>query len=466
MNFSVFIKEKLFYVQLAILFALSVVFAYERILNVDNSLAFFNIVNSKIFNFPEFRVGVVFTQIPLMLGALLHLPLKMLVYLYSITFPLLYIFIFFICYHLLKNTEAAICLLLSLCICTAQSFFHPVTETHQAIAFSCLLYAVISSGQISNTIIKYLLTCCIIILCLLTHPVALFTVLFVLIFSFINHSGQKDRVFYFSAVIVTFLFSLIRFLASTKGYDAEQYEQLKNFKNILPVFFSLYPVLFIKIHFIELYLSATILFLLSECYFLYSKKIIHALLLAVSVIGFVCISIITFNKGDADMMMEKSFMPAAFMICLCFTYIITLVNFKSYMHNISYIFIHFILIISFIRIIPGGKIFTTRINYLDRIITYAEMIKSPKLIFNPSNLNKDILINNWGFSLDLLILSACDKKQITTAYIADDKELRHFQLGDKYLFLWWPVLDQRALDTAYFNLQTTPYVIVNKFLKL
>jgi hypothetical protein len=163
----------------AVLAVLSVYYGAERILNVDSSFSFFQLVNFNQFWYPENRIGVFLTQIPLLLGAKLNLPLSILLPLFSVTFIVLYFVVFLVCKKYLNNFTAAFTIIMVLLSGVQASFYHPVTETHQALVYSALLFAWIRLPD-KNLLYHNLVALLIVGLCLLTHPISIFSVLFVL----------------------------------------------------------------------------------------------------------------------------------------------------------------------------------------------------------------------------------------------------------------------------------------------
>ena len=125
-----------------ILFLLSFIFFRERILFADTAFQFFKIVNFEKINIEASRYGAVLPQIPVLLSMKLGVSLKWLTIIYSGSFILLYYLVFLGCAYWLKNVPAALAVIIVLILCISQSFFHPVTETHQSLVFSILAYAI------------------------------------------------------------------------------------------------------------------------------------------------------------------------------------------------------------------------------------------------------------------------------------------------------------------------------------
>ena len=93
---------------------------------------------------------------------------------------MLYYLIFIICTHLLKNIQAGLAVILVLTLCVSQSFYHPVTETHQSLVYTVLLYAILEHKEFRISKIQYVLAIVLIAISFFAHPVALYTSLFII----------------------------------------------------------------------------------------------------------------------------------------------------------------------------------------------------------------------------------------------------------------------------------------------
>jgi len=134
---------------------LALMFAQERIMNTDCSLQFFSSVNERTFFFQESRYGMFPTQVPLVLGIHLQLPMQWLVVIYSLSFPLVYGVIVWLNQRVLHSLEAALATAASLLIGWATTFFHCTTETCLLLAASALLYGTYQAfGRGTGTLLQ------------------------------------------------------------------------------------------------------------------------------------------------------------------------------------------------------------------------------------------------------------------------------------------------------------------------
>lgn len=442
---------------LAVYTLLSIVFLNERILNVDNSFSFFQIVNNQTFWFPENRWGVVFSQIPLLMGVKLQLPLTLLIFIYSVSFPLLYVAMAFFCIKL-KVTEAALAISLTLIIGITYSFFHPVTETHQAIVFAILAYAFAVSQQLNNQ--KLLQACGVFVaavFALLCHPIAVFVLGFILVFVLLTKQSNYTNLIVL--IVPTIAITLFRVLMVDAGsYDVKQYDNLSASIQELGNIGSMYPIQF----FVRRLHSTYFPFLLIAISFcgvcITTKQYLLFTFSWISFFGFVLIATLTFSKGDADMMMEKSFMPSVFMIVMALCYL-----FVSKTFNMG-IVITIVLasFLAFIRINKAAQQFKTRLQLLE---TMANQLPHSKVIMGYGDIDKEkLLLNHWNTGIDSYLLTA-SHNNAKTIFLTDNPSTFEFDSSDTDLFFgptWMPYIHFRNLNQVYFKMEPAQYTIYSQ----
>ncbi len=457
--FDLLQKINFSYLIIAIYFVLSVIFAFERILNIDCTFFFFNIVNYKTFFIPEYRFGIFLSQIPLIIAAKIGLSLTSLIYIYSISFPIFYLFVIWLCHSILKVKQAALLASLSLIIGVAYSFYHPVTETYHALIFTSLFLGVILSEEVKklNNFSALSIIISIEILALISHPIAVFTCSFVIVYIFFNKEINYKK----GILLLLFpIFSIaIRFLlVDEKSYDGKQYDSL--FANLQSVqnFFTLYPVRYLYDRMFGLYLAPLIIIIYSVFIFVYNKKYLLLSFMLLASLTYIVIAILTFANGDGDVMMEKTFMPFLFMYTIPFVDLFFKSNRKVKIFNTMIII--FIVLLSFAGIIKTSGIHTNR---LDKLTETLAKTSYPKTIYNYSDLDKNLTrFNNWGTGIETLILAKCKLNKTATLYLVDDKLKFEYPKNDSSLFLsitWWSHWNKNILDSNYFKVAELPYKI-------
>lgn len=431
-------------------------FAFERILNTDNSYFFFNILNTQKFWFAENRIGVFPSQIPLVLLVNLNAPLNVLIYTYSLSFPVIYLTIALFCQYYLKVKEAALTMALVPIIGVAYSFFHPVTETYHALAFAILLYAVLVSDRLqSQKTIYYLFIFASAFMSIVSHPIGVFVIGFVALFTLANKQiNLTPFIFILSLGALSALYRLV--FVAANSYDVKQYDTLfANFSD-LSVWSNAYPLHFLKTRMHNLYLSTVILIITFITIAVKTKKTRLLFLSLTCAIGFALMGILTFLKGDADMMMEKTFLPSIFMLLLPFCYLFFTDTPLS--RTSLHIIVLIMCILSFNQIYRASKIASERLRTLEAIASTAT---HPKLIAEIDNFHQPSLhFNHWNTPVDSYIISKCKTSKTFTLFLTADKHSFQFDSTDTNMFLgppWAPYWNKTMVNQTYFELPQTGY---------
>ena len=457
--FDLLQKINFSYLIIVIYFFLSVIFAFERILNVDCTFFFYNIVNYKTFFIPEYRFGIFLSQIPLIIAAKMGLSLTSLIYIYSLTFPLFYLFIIWICNSVLKVKQAALLASLSLIIGVAYSFYHPVTETYHALIYSSLFLGLILSNEVKkiNQFSAISITIFVEILALLSHPIAVFTCSFIIVYSFINKEINYKKGFLL-LVFPILSIALRLILVDEKSYDSKQYDNLFANLHSFQNFFTLYPVNYLSSRLLNLYFAPLVLIIYTVLLLIFTKKYWLFTFTLLASMAYFFIAVFTFSNGDGNNMMEKTFMPFLFMYLIPLSGLLFYSNKK--VHLINTLVMTCIIAVSFAGILKASYVHTNRLEKLTETLAKTDY---PKTIYNYSDLGESITkFNNWGTGIETLILADCKLNKSATFYLVDDKLNFDYPKNDSSLFLsitWdWP-WNKKILDSNYFKVANLPYQI-------
>jgi hypothetical protein len=436
---------------------LSGYFAFERILNTDNSYYFFNIVNNQSFWVAEHRYGVLPSQIPLLFLTFLKAPITILIYVYSITFALEYTVLALCCYYCLGVKEVALAIALVLITGIAYSFFHPVTETYHSLLYALLLYAVLVSKKFtSKNIFYYPLIAAASLLSLLSHPVGGVIVGFVTLFALVSKQIRPFPFIFLFAITVLATFIKVLFV-SPESYDHQQYQNLFTFFNTGGEWPALYPFTFFISRLTSTYFSFGLILPVFVIICLQAKEYQVLLISLFCSLVFGIMSIFTFSKGDLDMMMEKTFMPSLFMIILPFSYLCS----KQFFWSQARIQIVLIicLVMGFRQILSASSIVSKRLEVLESI---AALPLPSKLIANYSDFNNALIFNNWNTGIDSYIIAGSKQHKAFTLFLTDHKESFEFDSTDTRLFLgtpFAPFWNKPLLNKTYFNLPDIGYKV-------
>lgn len=470
MKISTFIKKNkdlefviLGYLSFVLLFLASVYFYKERILFADSAFQFFKIINFEKINVEAYRYGAVLPEIPVILAIKLGFNLKLLTIIFSVSFIFLYFIVFLICIKLLKNISAGLSIVLILIICISQSFFHPVTETHQSLVFSVLVFAILQYSSFRYTLVQILLACLVILLSFFAHPVALYTLVFVIGYSAIDQNQFKSAKPY---ILLCFVFGLAVakvLLTDENSYEGKFFSELLKSPLIILELPHAYSTKFLLGRIFGLYFWVMIFELILIIVLILKKEYIK-LLWQLGISGFfLIITLLTYNKGDSDMMMERAFMPVALLVSV--PLLTEMLKNSNQYRFIKTIFLTVVILISVNRIFVQGKAFRERIRFNQELLAKTSKLPNRKFIMESSELQKHYT-TYWSYSFETLMLSSITANMpVQTIFPANDvNRLLKYTEKTSNTFLgadFWLEWGIDNLNQKYFDLSSElPYKIV------
>lgn len=442
----------------------------ERAIFMDSAYQLFDMINKGSIHIPAGRYTMFIPYLIPLFAIKIGLSLKAIYIAFSISFIIIYYLIYLLSVYRLNNEAAGLSFLFVLLIIRS-TFYHALSESMLALAFATLFYAWITytlktENKIKRNILFYGVSILLILACYYAHPISLFLVAFALGYVIIDKKLWKSPQVYVLIILALTLY-FIRIKTDANSYDGKFYENLKNYRTLLPHIFDLFPSVYFKNNFSQLYIYPTLLFAILLIYYLIKKYYLKALFILVSCSAFSAITIITFVEGGGDIPMERTFLPLIFFVGLPFA------NDLIFKNN-NFPFFKSIVIIGFMGISllgiyrTGKYIFKPRIKYIDELYRYASKIKAKKLVIERSNILNETLCVPWAFAEETIMYSSLFGKENTfTAYITNDLKHLEEKIKNKDLFLstnfWedWSILD---LNFNYFKLPSETYKIITETL--
>ena len=446
-----------------ILLIASVYYYKERILFADSAFQFFKIVNFEKINVEAYRYGAILPELPVLLAMKLGVSLKLLIIIYSVAFIGLYYIVFLVCIKLLKNTPAGLSIILILIMCVSESFFYPVTETHQSLVFSVLLFAILQYPSFRYSFVQALLASGVIILSFLTHPVALYPLSFIIGYSAIDKKQLRSVMPYALLILVVGLAMGKVALTDENSYEGKFFSELLKSPSIILDLPNAYSKKFFFDRISGLYLWIVIFELILILQLILKKEYLKlGWQLSVSLF-FLVVTLLTYNKGDSDMLMERAFMPLALLTSVPLLKEILGNNNRYQILKLT--FLALIISISLNRVNKQGKIFRERTRFNQELMAKTAKLPNRKFIIASSELQKRHY-TYWSNSFETLILSSITANIPTqTIYPANDvsqftKYTEH--INDVFLGAdFWLEWNIDHLNHKYFNLsKELPYAIV------
>ncbi len=444
------------------LFALALFFYKERVLFADSAFQFFKIINYEKINIEAARYGAILPQLPVLLAIKLGVSLKYLTVLYSASFIFLYYVVFVCCLHWFKNTAAALSVIVVLTLCIAQSFFHPVTETHQSLVYSILLYSILQYRNYRHYIVQYILATIVLVVSFLAHPVALYTNTFIIGYTAIANKQLKQLKPYLLLLLVAGMALAKILLTNENSYEGKFFSEVLNSPAIILSLPKVYSTTFFIGRLDGLYFWVTTLELGLIIILIFRKKYSILIWQVGSLCIFMIITLLTYNKGDSTIMMERAFMPLALFVAIPLLNEIT--KEKRFI-NYKLALLSFVIAISVNRLYQQGNEFRKRTAFNQNMMQKTAQFPNRKFIMESGSIQTHF-ITFWSHSFETLILSTIsDGIPTQTIYPANNvEELTKYTSTATDVFLganfWleWGITD---LNPKYFKLPNNlPYKVV------
>jgi hypothetical protein len=451
-----------------ILFLSALYFYQERVLFIDTVFHFFKITNFDKVNIEAGRYTPILTQIPLLLGIKFNLSLKSLMLIYSLSFILLYYLIYLLIVYVFKNPFIGLALPIILVINISQSFFHSSTETHQALAY-CTLFFAILFWQPKKNFIHYILLFITIILSFFSHPISTFPIIFGCLYYIIEQKDYKNPKSYILILFIILLSILKIVYTKTDSYEGNFFETFLTFS--FSKLFHSYSLLFFYRKIISLYLLSLVVFVLTVIMINKKKEKLKLVYLLVSFFGFLLISGVTFYKGDAQVMFERAFMPIAFFSVIPFFYELS----KGYQlfskQSILFLFISMIFLFGYLKIHVEGLKFKERKQIVYNLIQEIHQNNKNKILLKDDG-NLGNQFSKWSFPFTTLVYSSIlyPENSITVFFCKEtdkekydmytkDPEYNNIFLGAEFWLLW----NTDDFNKKYYNLPHGLYSFIDNY---
>ncbi len=227
--------RKMGYLFWMVLLIFSVLYYEERAIFMDGAFQLFEVLNYGSFQIYAHRFTSVLTQAVPLLFSKLGLPLQWSLLSYSISFIVLYGFIYHLIVRYLKNDLLGWVMIFFFSLLVFESFYYPVAELKLGIAFVLLFFAILLKYPQPALPILVLLGLLTIPVCF-THRLVFASYLFLGIFFLLNNKTLRSKSF-----LGLFVFALgvisIQSKYFTNWYDrSKQVEFWNNYEKYYPNF--------------------------------------------------------------------------------------------------------------------------------------------------------------------------------------------------------------------------------------
>jgi hypothetical protein len=444
------------------LFALAWTFYKERMLNYDPAFFSFRILFDKDYDVELGRWGSVVSQaLPLWFlkaGCSLETFLRV----YSVSFILVYYLVFLIITLGLKNTRAAIVLMITLCLAFRHAFYYSTAELYQGLAISVLVLALVFPGNPYATTLKkniaFFFSLVLIYVLSYYHQILIFPLVFIFLYHIISEKKYKDKYLLGAlAFSIIWFFIRIKFLTATT-YEKDKIPKLSVFFEQLGSFTEL-PSYKFMIDFTGNFLLP--LLALNAVVVVALVVTRKWLLLAFCILfnaGFVYLNIVTYAGGESALMYEN-YLTALGLFCA-----VPLSSLLMKIKNVRILWaaVFIVLLVNVQAIYTSRFLFSDRVAYLERITSFGRQFHNKKYIIDYRNFAWKYGWVPWALPFETLLFSSMQSPDsAVTVCMADPISQYDSIAAWKNIFIgpsWSPIwFWTNELDHRFFNLPHGDY---------
>ncbi len=450
---------------LGVLFLGGIVCYKDRLLFVDSAYIAFNIIKDGHLQIQEHRYGSFVTQMVPWLGSKLHLPIKLILKAYTLSFNLFYLLAGILLYRL-RRYALIIIMAMYYCLLVSDSYYWTNNEIHQAVAWMFIFYAVILTMGERKAKLHWLLPVFIALafLAIYTHFIVLIPFMYLWFFLWI---GKED--WPFSKQVSILLTVCIALIVSTKflvvndhSYDESRLHNITHLslRDVLPAFVSGG----VKVFFIRCltnYWVVIIVFVTGVFALIKNRKSGILLYTSAAIISYIFIMGITYPNADfLQFHVESEWQSMAIVVGAPFVfYFLPAIDTRR-----AVILLSFIFIVRLVYIAAANDKFSWRTSFTKEVLQKMSTNGINKLaILNDPELKQKYILD-WGVSEESMLMSAMqhDEPQRTFVFInGSDSGMLKILNNPKLVYACFDTIRPQSWNYEYFKPDTLqPYTIM------
>ncbi|MDB5228014.1 MAG: hypothetical protein JWN78_2207 [Bacteroidota bacterium] len=440
----------LFCASFIVLLIFSYHFAMERVLFADTAVSMFKIANYQTFYVTNYRFISLLQELPAVIGAKLHFPVKTLVQLYSLGDFLPEMLVAGLLIFVLKDYRNLLVLILVLVLLNNLNFYYIYAEFHKGLSLSVLFLSLfqqrdkIKISDISFHLISLLLY----VIILFAHPLTFICILFTFAYLYAkNQLSLKTYFFYNAFVIFTAVLKLV--LVRT-AYETEKFSSpvdLYFFRDNILLGDFMHQLLQHNFIFGILFLVAIFSLMLSKKF----KLLFFFILFTVS---YFLLIIIKFKTKEYDYYTECFFRPMAFFLS------VVVIHELFVKYEIRYLFLCVAVGISLSKMYHHRKVFEGHLLRYEQIMQIMQEHHINKALLSGQLYQFKKFDDRWPSSYESILLSKILYKGDTTRTFCitfsmkEDRAKNEAQLK--------PFIDMDEwINPEYFKLPEEKYVVID-----
>jgi len=440
-------------------------FSLERILFCDASYILFRLINSDSLQIQEQRYGSFITQSFPLLAARLHLPLKMIVVLYSISFNLFYLAVALLLLYRFREYSLGVLMSFYYVLFVSDTYFWVNNEVHQGIAWMFLFFALIVAlgKKKTHRLVTYPTFILLAFLTLYTHPLLLFPTAFLWLF-FATKTGwpyRRMETILLSVILIAIAVSKLMISTSAAShYDVDRLQSATHptWQNLMA---NLRSPLVKELAYRTIwnYWIVPILLLTGLAAAVQKKAYWHAALTIGFSILYLVALCLTFNDFK-PFYTESELMPLSIILATPFVYYAL----PQLTPKVQVLLLASIFLVRLVYIGSASQKWIDRKNWLMSTLQTMRRQHISKAFVPETEENQKTLIMNWGTPTESMLASALNGDKPQSSFVVDKPGNfgNRMPPGNAYLISSFDAPSNASLNQRYFSFDTTAgYQVLN-----
>ena len=458
-----------------VLLILAAKYTDVRVLLTDSAYQVFYDINHDGMLINDSRYSMVLTQILPWIAIHLHLPLKLVLISYSVSFILVGYVCWLLTAYVMKQRQAAT-LMLFVLLAIGGTFLHCISESFQLMFYVPMLYAWMCYGnrrqevgdkEIWRKVLYYIIMALLVALAFFIYPMAVFYILFAVGFRLLKEGKPRIDVPAIATAVLLLAFIGLYWFIGASDHDSEFVPTMPVIRDSLLHFRSLGSFAVFRDLFLSLYLVPTVLLILTLIGYIRSRQWWKFWFVGGYAVAFLVAACIIYQEGDSLISRERYFIPFFFIVGLPFL-VDELPRLSKWQERLFFWLFVALLCLSFGRIVKYVHIYEPRLEAITEVSQMAEQQGQHKLIVTRSTAEELFPEDIWGLALESMLYTAQQGPEHTvTIYKEEDDFDRSdadlYQNPDVYVAVnWWKRWEVKELNPHYFQLPAQGYKELTK----
>lgn len=425
----------------------------------DSAYQIFKWVNNPGLNVEAHRFSAIFPQLAVKVFKLFHADLRTLLLVASVAHVLVAYAVFLVALYWIKSPRAAMGAALAAVLCTRLTFYGPVLEANYLLSYPFLFLAVLERIGHAHSGTKWIvILLAAMALTLLVHPLGWLVMLFGTVYLWVlKQIGPKTALVVSLAVMAGA--GSVRYLFPPTAYEQAQYGRLNDALSGHMKSGEWASWDFLVGHtfnYTTNYLPALVLLMIVCAGLLVRKKWPATAILVGGVLGYLGLAMVTFRAGDDAMMMDRAFLPIAFLIAVPSIWLFW--ELKGRQKIVGTVILALVLFIKLRDVSFGSREPRRQLERTESLLVEVEQQAIRKAMVSETELVARKIRMNWAIPFSTLLISSRKGSSHSSCVRArrDGPALEHGgrRSGTPLQEIEIPI----KLNELYFKLPEGPYV--------